>query len=38
MSDYQPKHAKHAEPADLPPAMRGLADRIVIVSSKNEQK
>ena len=33
---YQPRHARPAEPAQLPPAMRGLADLITIVDSKRE--
>ena len=34
---YQPKHAKHASPAELPPALRALADRIVIVDSSEKE-
>jgi hypothetical protein len=38
VSGYVPRHAKHADPADLPAILRGLADRIVIVPSKNEEQ
>jgi hypothetical protein len=36
MSDYTPRHAKHAAPNELPPAMRGLADLIQIVDSEDK--
>ena len=36
MNGYQPRHAKHAAPGDLPRAMRGLADLIVIVDSSDK--
>ena len=38
VSGYVPRHAKHADPADLPRAMRGLADLIVIVDSEDSSK
>lgn len=31
MNGYQPRHAKHADPADLPEIFRGLADKIEIL-------
>jgi hypothetical protein len=37
MSDYQPRHAKHAAQHELPPILRGLADLIQIVASKDEE-
>lgn len=33
MSDYQPKHRKHADPDELPRALRGLADLITVIDS-----
>lgn len=36
MNGYQPKHAKHAHPSELPPALRALANLIVIVDSKED--
>ena len=38
MNGYQPRHAKHADPASLPRAMRGLADLIVIVTSEDSSE
>jgi len=38
VSGYVPRHAKHADPADLPAAMRGLADMIVIVPSEDSSE
>ena len=35
MSDYQPRHARHADPSELPAILRGLADQIEIVPSKD---
>lgn len=40
VSGYVPRHAKHADRAELAEvssALAGLADRIVIVPSKNEE-
>ena len=37
MTDYVPRHAKHADPAELSEYMRGLADLIVIVPSEDEK-
>ena len=37
MQDYQPRHAKHADPAKLPAIFRGLADMIQIVDSEDEK-
>ena len=34
---YRPRHAKHADPAELSVYMRGLADLIVIVPSEDEK-
>ncbi len=34
MQDYKPRHAAHAQPAELPPILRGLADLIVIVEDE----
>jgi hypothetical protein len=34
---YPPRHARHAEPAELPAIFRGLANLIVIVPSKSEE-
>ena len=33
---YEPRHARHPHPSELPPAMRGLANLIVIVPSQGE--
>ena len=33
-NDYQPRHAKHADPAELPRALRGLADLITIIDRR----
>jgi len=33
VSDYRPRHARHAQPAELPAILRGLADLIEIVDS-----
>ena len=35
---YSPRHARHAGPAELPAIFRGLADTIVIVPSKEEER
>jgi len=35
---YQPRHAKHPDPAALPPAMRGLADLITVLDDSNDEK
>ena len=35
MHDYQPRHAKHAQPDELPAILRGLADLIEIVPSED---
>jgi hypothetical protein len=35
-SDYQPKHAKHPEPGELPRALRGLADLITVIDDEKE--
>ena len=37
MNGYQPRHAAHAQPAELPAIFRGLADRIQVVPSKDEE-
>ena len=34
---YQPRHAKRPDPAELPRALRGLADLIVVIDSTNEE-
>lgn len=34
VSDYQPRHAKHASQDELPAILRGLADLIQIVDSE----
>ena len=36
MGDYRPRHSKNPDPAELPRAMRGLADLIEIVDDENE--
>jgi hypothetical protein len=36
MNTYQPRHARHADPAELSVYMRGLADLIQIVPSEND--
>ena len=33
---YRPRHAKHADPAELPSALRGLADLIEIVEDETQ--
>jgi hypothetical protein len=38
VSGYEGKHRRHANPADLPAAMRGLANLIVIVPSKDSSE
>ena len=38
MHDYKPRHAKHADPAELSEYMRGLADLIQIVPSRDEEQ
>ena len=38
VNTYQPRHARHAEPAELPAILRGLADQIQIVPSKNDSE
>ena len=35
MHDYQPRHAKRAQPDELPAILRGLADLIEIVPSED---
>ena len=35
MTDYQPRHAKRPDPAELPAAMRGLADLITIIDNES---
>ena len=34
---YQPRHAKHADPATLPPALRGVADLIQVLDDSNKK-
>ena len=36
MDTYQPRHRRHADPAELPAILRGLADLITIVEDKRE--
>jgi hypothetical protein len=36
VTGYAGRHRKHADPRDLPAAMRGLANLIVIVPSKGD--
>lgn len=36
-SDYQPRHARHADPAELPAILRGLADLITVIDSSEEE-
>jgi hypothetical protein len=36
VNTYQPRHAKHADPADLPAILRGLADKIVILDDDEQ--
>jgi hypothetical protein len=38
MNGYVPRHARGTDPADLPPILRGLADKIEIVPSKDDSK
>jgi hypothetical protein len=38
VNGYQPRHAKHADPVELSEYMRGLADLIVIVPSKDSSE
>jgi len=38
VSDYRPRHARRADPSDLPVILRGLADKIVIVPSKSSSE
>jgi len=38
VNGYVPRHAKHADPAELSEYMRGLADLFVIVPSEGESK
>ena len=35
---YQPRHAKHADPATLPRALRGVADLIQVLDDSNDEK
>jgi hypothetical protein len=35
--NYQPKHARRPDPAELPPALRGVADLLTIVSEKGDE-
>ena len=37
MHEYKPRHAAHAEPSELPAILRGLADKIQVVPSKDEE-
>jgi len=37
MSGYVPRHARGTTPEQLPPILRGLADKIEIVPSEEEQ-
>jgi len=34
MYDYQPRHARRTDPGDLPPILRGLADKIEILTEE----
>jgi hypothetical protein len=33
---YTPRHARHADPAELPAILRGLADLITIIEDTRE--
>jgi hypothetical protein len=35
-SDYRPRHRKHADPASLPYALRGLADLVEVIDDSDE--
>jgi hypothetical protein len=37
VSDYTPRHAKHAAPHELPPILRGLADLIVVIDDERSE-
>ena len=34
---YQPKHARHPDPASLPPILRGLADQIEVLNEEEDR-
>lgn len=34
---YQPRHAKHPDPAVLPAALRGVADLITVLDDSDEK-
>ena len=38
MNGYQPRHAKHADPDDLPEIFRGLANLIVVIPSQDSSE
>ena len=38
MGDYRPRHSKNPDPAELPRAMRGLADLIVVIENESNEE
>jgi hypothetical protein len=38
MQDYKPRHAAHAQPSELPAILRGLADMVQVIPSKDEEQ
>jgi hypothetical protein len=37
MAEYKPRHARHADPRELPPILRGVADLITVIESNQEE-
>jgi hypothetical protein len=37
VSDYRPRHARHADPRELPVILRGLADLITVIEDTQRE-
>ena len=37
-SDYLPRHARHADPSELPAILRGLADLITVIDDSSDRR